>query len=273
MTVETFDFNRFSRIHTEEHSSKGDQPKWYLGGKWYKADQMGYESLAEVVISHLLKKSNIADYVLYEPVIIKHSDNESVGCVSNNFKEHHEQIIPFERLHRVYNGIGLANALAKFPTAQEKIIYTVRFIEGIAGLKNVSQYITTILELDAFFLNEDRHTNNLAVIRDEETHTFRFCPIFDNGLALLSDIRDYPLSGDIYESINNVKAKPFDMSFDEQLIAAEQLYGCCVEFSFTKHDVNSIISEIRDIYDEHLLNRVESIIYEQMRKYPIYLKK
>ena len=38
------------------HTSKGDQPKWEAGGVWYKADHMGYEALAEVVISHLLEK-------------------------------------------------------------------------------------------------------------------------------------------------------------------------------------------------------------------------
>ena len=32
------------------HTSKGDQPKWQLDGKWYKADHMGYEALAEVLI-------------------------------------------------------------------------------------------------------------------------------------------------------------------------------------------------------------------------------
>ena len=45
------------------HTSKGDQPKWQLKGKWYKADHMGYESLAEVVVSQLLKQSNVSDFV------------------------------------------------------------------------------------------------------------------------------------------------------------------------------------------------------------------
>ncbi len=36
------------------------------------------------------------------------------------------------------------------------------------------------LERDAFSLNEDRHTNNIAVITDEDMSTFRFCAIFDN---------------------------------------------------------------------------------------------
>ena len=42
----------------ENHTSKGNQPKWYVHDKWYKADHMGYEALAEYVVSKLLKKSN-----------------------------------------------------------------------------------------------------------------------------------------------------------------------------------------------------------------------
>ena len=37
------------------------------------------------------------------------------------------------------------------------------------GLTGTGPYLTTVLELDCFFLNEDRHTNNLAVIRNEES--------------------------------------------------------------------------------------------------------
>ena len=43
------------------HSSKGNQMKWKQDGYWYKADQFGYESLSEIVTSHLLEKSNIKD--------------------------------------------------------------------------------------------------------------------------------------------------------------------------------------------------------------------
>lgn len=35
-------------------TSKGDQLKWKSEKKWYKADYMGYEGLAEVLVSHLL---------------------------------------------------------------------------------------------------------------------------------------------------------------------------------------------------------------------------
>ena len=42
-----------------ETSSKGNQEKWYEGGRWYKLDQFGYEALTETLISRLLERSNI----------------------------------------------------------------------------------------------------------------------------------------------------------------------------------------------------------------------
>lgn len=51
----------------DRQSSKGNQLKWENNGVWYKADYIGYEGLAEYVISHLLQKSTLAaeEYVLY----------------------------------------------------------------------------------------------------------------------------------------------------------------------------------------------------------------
>lgn len=47
-------------------SSKGNQNKWYADGKWYKEDALGYESLAEIVISKLLEKTTVDSYVKYK---------------------------------------------------------------------------------------------------------------------------------------------------------------------------------------------------------------
>lgn len=91
-------------------------------------------------------------------------------------------LVPFERLHRAYKGQGLAAAFGGIDEPQERIRYTVDFIEQITGLTGVGEYLTLLLELDFFFLNEDRHTNNLAVIRNEKTKEFRLCPNFDNSL-------------------------------------------------------------------------------------------
>jgi len=271
--MKIFDFDKTERIPAEGHSSKGDQPKWNLNGSWYKADYMGYEALAEVVISKLLTKSNAEDFVEYRPVLIRYNGKTNIGCESKNFREKDEQLIPFERLHRAYKGIGLAQALGKMPSASERILYTVDFIEEVTKLSDVGRYMTMLLELDAFFLNEDRHTNNLAVIRNETTLAFRLCPIFDNGLALLADTNDYPVNCDIYQCIGKVKAKPFDLSFDEQVCAAEILYGSPLKFSFTKRDVSEILKELSDVYPNDVISRVEGIMYEQMRKYPIYFER
>lgn len=252
------------------HTSKGDQPKWQLNGKWYKADHMGYEALAEVLVSELLGRSNVTSFVAYEPVWIEYGGKTFPGCVSKNFRAKDEMLVPFERLHRAYQGQGLAAALGKISAPQEKIRYTVEFIEETTGLTGVGKYLTLMLELDSFFLNEDRHTNNLAVIRNEKTKEFRLCPIFDHGLALLSDLNDYPVDQDIYGCISRVRAKPFDTDFDAQVEAAESLYGAQLRFSFVRHDIPPILDTVRELYSSAVIARVEQILYEQIRKYPVY---
>ena len=252
------------------HTSKGDQPKWQLDGKWYKADHMGYEALAEVVVSQLLKRSNVPDFVEYEPIWVQYQGKDIPGCVSESFRAKNEMLVPFERLHRAYKGTGLAAALGGIEEPQERIRYTVDFIEQTTGLTGVGKYLTLLVELDSFFLNEDRHTNNLAVIRNEKTKEFRLCPIFDHGLALLSDLNDYPVDRDVYDSISRVRAKPFDMDFDAQVEAAEALYGAQLKFSFARHDIPLILETVGELYSSAVITRVGQILYEQMRKYPVY---
>lgn len=252
------------------HTSKGDQPKWRLGDRWYKADHMGYEALAEVLVSRLLKQSNVPDFVEYEPVLIQYQEKEIPGCASKNFRRKDEMLVPFERLHRAYKGQGMAAGLGGINEPQERIRYTVDFIEQTTGLTGVGEYLTLLLELDSFFLNEDRHTNNLAVIRNEKSKEFRLCPIFDNGLALLSDLDDYPLDKDVYDCIRRVRAKPFDLDFDAQVEAAEELYGMQLKFSFTKKEVARELEFAKELYDEGIYRRVERVLLEQMRKYQVY---
>lgn len=45
----------------DRQSSKGNQLKWENEGIWYKADYTGYEGLVEYMISHLIKKSSLAE--------------------------------------------------------------------------------------------------------------------------------------------------------------------------------------------------------------------
>ena len=91
-------FDGDGRVITEGHSSKGNQPKWFADGKWYKADHMGYEGLAEVLVSQLLRHSNVTDFILYEPTKITYDGRTVSGSSSPNFLKQDEILIPFERL-------------------------------------------------------------------------------------------------------------------------------------------------------------------------------
>ena len=270
--MERIDLTAAGREPIQGHTSKGDQPKWHQGDLWYKADYMGYEALAEVVISRLLKKSNVPEFVRYEPAWIRYEAGEASGCISRSFQSRQEMLVPFERLHRAYKGRGLAAELANLPGPEERIRYTVDFVESATGLRNVGPYLTLLLELDMVFLNEDRHTNNLAVLRNEETEAFRLCPVFDNGLALLSDLYDYPLERDLYQCITAVEAKPFDRGFEAQVEAAESLYGVQLELYIQNADIIAALADMEPLYPRPVLERVEQLLREQLRRYAAYRK-
>ena len=268
--VNTIDLENIKKEKIINHTSKGDQPKWNFNEKWYKADYIGYEALSEFVVSELLKKSNVNEFVSYDLVKIKADEKEYTGCESTNFRKEYEILIPIEKLHRQYMGKGLAQTLAEKETVEEKISYTVNFIEEKTNLNNVGEYFSFLLAIDAFFLNEDRHTNNIAVIRNEKTNEFKMAPIFDNGLSLLSDINDYKLSEDVFKNINKITAKPFDRDFDVQLDTVEKLYGSKLKFYFKNDDIDKFSNELKGVYDEHIIKRVITILYAQKRKYSHY---
>lgn len=260
------------KIATLNHSSKGDQPKWLIKNQYYKADHMGYESLSEYLVSELLKKSTVTDFVEYTPVIIKYNNKELVGCESKNFLKNGEELFTFERLHRAYTGQELYKTVWQMNDVKERIVYTVNFIKEVTNLKNVGEYLTAIAEIDMLFLNEDRHFNNLSVIRSK--NEFRLSPVFDNGLSFLSDTRnDYPLGTDIYQTIPKVSAKPFSTDFDTQTDILEELYGVQLKIHTDKNQIRKLIDDLNEYYPAEILCRVTDIMFEQMRRYGMYFLK
>lgn len=255
---------------SDSHTSKGNQLKWEQDGYWYKADAFGYESLAEVVCSNLLLHSNLPRPVCYEPVTIIYHGKRYRGCRSKNFKAEEEMLIPIERLCRQYTGMGLAKTLARFADVRERISYTVELVTNITGLTEFDRYLTQMLELDAFFLNEDRHTNNIAVLYNERTKEYRLCPFFDMGLALFADTtQDYPLGADVEACLTKVHAKPFDQDFDEQLDAANALYGCFLKFAWNAEQMCAELGRVAKDGNYTLKEcaRVEWLLRNQARKY------
>lgn len=66
--IKEINLDNYSLIDTKSASSKGNQQKWLVNDLWYKADHMGYEGLCEVIVSELLKKSNVTDFAEYFPI-------------------------------------------------------------------------------------------------------------------------------------------------------------------------------------------------------------
>ena len=260
-------------------SSKGNQLKWESQGFWYKADYTGYEGLTEYVISHLLLLSDLQpeEYVLYEPVQIRYHDRLFTGARSRDFLEQGWQIFTLERLFQQYFGESLNKAIWSIAAPAERLSFLVNQVERITGLPGFGKHMNKVLTVDAVFLNEDRHTHNLAVLMNEKGE-FRYCPIFDNGAGLLADTTiDYPLGEDEYTLIGRVKGKTFSTSLEEQMNVSEELYGMNLHFRFTGEDIDRLLASNEKssdacYYSAEIRSRVKKILHEQMRKYPYLFK-
>ena len=255
------------------HQSKGNQWKWAQNGKWYKVDCFGYEGLAEVVVSEFLKSSNLSKdgYVVYKPCIIEYKGREHFGCVSDDFLQDGEELITLEKYYKSYTSFSLAKVLGNISEVKERELHTVEFFERVAGIEDFGVELTKIIEVDTFFLNEDRHTNNIAILCGKRN---RLAPIFDCGAALFSDVRYTFLEKYGYEEcLERFKAKPFTEDRDLQLDVAESLYGDHLRFGIKKNDIMEYIEEIvmrynfRESYGENVIKRIEETVIMQARKY------
>lgn len=252
----------------DRHSSKGNQLKWEKDGIWYKADYTGYEGLAEYVISQLLNKSTLEknEFVLYETEQIKYKRAIFNGAKSANFLRDDWQIVTLQRLYKTKYNRNFMEDVWHIPETVDRLKYLVEQVEQLTKLKNFGIYMSKLLTIDAFFLNEDRHMHNIAVLMNGEGEV-ELCPFFDHGAGLMSDTTlDYPIGENTIIMMDEVKAKTICQSFEDTLDAAEQLYGYNLKFSFNKNDVSKIIKDA-EIYSKEEKRRVETIIFQQMRRY------
>lgn len=252
----------------DRQSSKGNQLKWLKNKIWYKADYTGYEGMTEYAISNLLKYSNLKEeeYICYNTEEIHYGHVKYLGCSSINFLPKGWQLITLERLFQGFYGESLNKSIYLIENVESRIRFLVEQTIRITGLENFGEYMSKLLTIDAFFLNEDRHTHNIAVLMDEEGK-YHYCPVFDNGAGLLSDTTmDYPMNIEIEKLMGSVTSKTFCRDFDEQLDAVERLYGQHIKFDFKEKDVQSLL-ERENYYSEEIKERIRYIVLEQRRKY------
>lgn len=257
-----------------ETSSKGNQEKWFdeNSNRWYKLDLFGYEALAETVSSALLKKCNVEEkgfkFVEYRMERVEVRKHLKIGCSSENFLQTGEELITIANLLKKGIGTKYLKELQKQKNLQKKTAYIVEHVERLTGLDKFGEYLTLLFEADMLFLNDDRHLNNIAVIRNEDH--FRYCPLFDFGAGLLSNTGEYLLDISPSGLIGNVVARPFNCSFTRQVHAAQALYGRQLEWDFTEADIEKEFKEADDCYSKayaaEFRDRIKTCIRIQQKK-------
>ena len=257
-------------------TSKGNQWKWKEKGYWYKANQFGFEGIAESLVTNILDMVDVPfGYVRYEPVKISYDNNILDGCRSEDLYKtftnlNKYEIVPLEKLYQIHTGNSLARNLARISECEERIAYTLDFVKHITGLENFDDYLSFLIQADAFFLNEDRHMNNIAVMWNPDTDKYDYCPYFDFGLSLFSDIsNDYPLNMDCLECLKKIQAKPFSVDYDEQLDAVEKISGkrfyIPMSSSILRQNVEKFLEGCS--VEEGISGRIIDALSYQMSKY------
>ena len=255
------------RREQNRQSSKGNQLKFERDGIWSKADYTGYEGLAEYVVSHLLSCSTLKEneYVLYEPEEIMYRGNMFNGCSSRDFTEGW-QLITLERLFMQRYGKGLNSILYSIPDHVLRLKTMAESVESLTGISGFGIYLAKMLTVDTLFLNEDRHTHNIAVMTNDRKE-YRLCPIFDNGASLLADTTiDYPMGTDCLTLMKKARPKTFCEDFEEQADIAEQLYGETIHFRFGYHEVKSIVDRA-EMYSAEIRQRVIDLVLARRQTY------
>ena len=260
-----------------ETSSKGNQEKWFdkENNRWYKLDQFGYEALAETLISILLERSTIETdtpftFVRYQMERLHVHRRDRTGCSSENFLQDGWSIITVYKLLNQYLGGTLWDKLTRLSSDKKRIAYLAEATAEYTGLSDFPQYLTLLFEVDALFLNDDRHLNNIAVL--EKDGRYAYCPIFDNGAGLLSNVQISPMDIEPKALISTARARPFDTTFTRQKNTAEAMYGTVLRMpEFTGTELKETLYPLLQHYSERdrslIAERVVSCILMQQKKF------
>ena len=257
-----------------ETSSKGNQEKWLEEGYWYKLDQFGYEALAEVFTSRLLDFSNIKKgtpftFVEYKIKRINAHGFERIACVSKNFLKKNQSIVTVSALFKKCFDVSVKRKLASLQSDKKRIEYLANTVSEITRLKEFPRYLTLLFEIDSLILNDDRHLNNIAVIKED--NKYDYCPIFDNGAGLLSNMQILRTDIEPRGLMKSLTASPFGMTFNRELKTTRALFGSVLKLPrFSRDKLQEILSPLLEYYPKRdrgvITDRVLDCILERQKQ-------
>ena len=267
-------------LHTNDRvvvtTSRGNQEKWFDAEKnlWYKVDDGCFESLAEAVSSEVLRDFtnavqlpgiSVANYWVDTAEV---HGLKRVVSVSENFKREDESLITANTILKNSLGTGYLEEFNRRTSLKERIRLLVDAMGEATGMQNMGAYLTTLFEIDALFLNQDRHLNNIALIRDRSR--YKPCPIFDCGDSFLLDFVLYSSEIESRAYLTKAQCLPFKSRFTQTVHTAQTLYGKQLAVNIDKTGIDTILDKYLCYYPKQfhflLKERIETVLMEQQKK-------
>lgn len=238
-----------------QSTSKGNQAKYTNGKLWIKLNYLGYEDLAEVFTSELLKYSNLEtkEYVEYKLCVLRDEMQGKTfnGCICKQFTQPGESVFTVGRILQKY-GVS-QKTLDETKDMDKRLDMIVSNVYRETEI-DITNYLRKLITLDAIILNEDRHIFNIALIVNE-VGEYKLAPIYDNGLSLLSDTHHYGLDIQPNKLIRKIKARPLNKSFKKQV----ELLG--TGFVLKRTQVDELVEKFND-------KRIKAVIDNAKESYP-----
>ena len=213
--------NKHSNSVSPDSTTNGELPKrWVRRGNKNFLEKAGtgteeQEPLNEVLASEICRRLGIK-FVPYELEI----RDENYICVCPDIADEDTELVP---MASVYQDIKLTHGI-KYDFA--KLVERCDFL----GIPNVEIDMLKIILLDFIIANEDRHSYNLAFLREAESLKWLgVAPVYDSGKSMFLNKMDFEM--DMLSSFR-IESKPFEESQYRQFQALpmEKLYGL-VDFS------------------------------------------
>lgn len=235
----------------------GSQSKWFIDNHYYKMDDIGYEGLSETLASAILKKSNIDNFVEYRPILINYKNKDSLGCYSYNFIDNKKTLLPITHLFKKENEFRILEQ--PYINHKHQIVSFINTVKNITNLHDFDKYLTSMFEFDSLIKNTDRHLSNIAVLYDNKTKEYDYCPIFDNGRSFGTAIQH---SFNLKEFME-LSASPFTKTFEEQTKICEDITGQQFVTTFSMNDLAKTLEFCSRFYDNVTLSKVELFFTHQ----------